>query len=161
MNPSYFRINLPKENAIERLCQWNECDIKERIETAYENVVGVSLDDSGSWKGICLYAYENDGWTVFEDLSGGFATIPAESWMQFAQKDDLVVAGYNDAIMYAELIVITQGVVQKEFLEDVSFPEDNINSGEGYSEIQSWVDVAGFVDDDEYAYSDEGTVLIL
>uniref|UniRef100_UPI00405619CE hypothetical protein n=1 Tax=Agathobacter sp. TaxID=2021311 RepID=UPI00405619CE len=161
MNSGYFRINLPKEEAIERLCEWNECGIKERIETAYENAVGVSLDDSSSWKGLCLYAYENDGWTVFEDLSGGFATIPADSWMLFAQKDDLVVAGYNDVIMYAELIVITQGVVQKEFLEDVNFPEDNINSGECYLEIQSWVDVAGFVDEDEYVYSDEGTVLIL
>lgn len=161
MNPSYFRINLPKEKAIEWLCQWNECGIKEQIETAYGNAVKVSVDDSGSWKGLCLYAYENDGWTVFEDLSGGFVTIPADAWIRFAGEADLVVAGYNDAIMYGELIIITQGVVEKEFLEDISFPEDNINRGESYLEIQSWVDVVGFVDDDAYVYADEGMVLIL
>lgn len=35
-----------------------------------------------------------------------------------------------------------------------------MNEGDGVAEIDSWVDVARFVDDDELIYSDEGVVLI-
>lgn len=161
MNPSYFRIKLSKEAAIQRLCAWSGTGVKESIETDYDNAVDVCLDENSQWKGACLYVYENEGWTVFEDLSGGYAAIPADSWQRFAQNDNLVVAGYNDAILYAEMIVITQGIVRKEFMEDMDAPEENVNIGEEYTEIESWEDVAGFVDADEYVYSDEGTVLVM
>lgn len=97
MNPSYFRIRLNIEKAIERLCLWNDRSYKEKIETEFSKAVDVSVDENGQWKGSCLYVYENEGWTVFEDLSGGYSFIDAEQWKRFAQSDDLVVAGYNDS----------------------------------------------------------------
>ena len=96
MNPSYFRIKLNMEEAVKRLGSY-----KERIETNYSNAVRVSIDQNGKWKGQCLYVYEKDGWTVFEDLSGGCSVNEIDSWLKFAEKDELIFAGYNDAIIYA------------------------------------------------------------
>lgn len=160
MNPSYFRIKLPQKAAIERLCSWNEKKPKEEIVTAFDNVVDVSVNESGEWRGDSLYVYEKDDWTVFEDLSGGYAAIPAESWKIFAGNCDLVVAGYNDSIPYGELVVIISGMVKKEFFEDVSMPEDNVNHGDMPGGIDDWTDAAEFVDNDEFLYSENGTVLI-
>lgn len=160
MNPSYFRIKLDMEKAIERLCVWNGSDYKERIETEFFKAVDVSLDENEEWKGSCLYVYENDGWTIFEDLSGDYSCIGAEQWKDYAKGNELVFAGYNDAILYAELIVIENGIVTKNFIEDYDMPEDNVNEGDGIADINDWTDVAGFVDDDELVYSDEGIVII-
>ncbi|MDE6232547.1 MAG: hypothetical protein K2M60_04270 [Lachnospiraceae bacterium] len=160
MNPSYFRIKLDIDKAIERLCVWNESDYNERIETKFSKAVDVSLDENGQWKGSCLYVYENDGWTIFEDLSGGYSFIEAEQWKDFAKGNEFVFAGYNDAILYAELIAIENGIVTKNFIEDYDMPEDNVNEGDGIADINDWTDVAGFVDDDELVYSDEGIVII-
>ena len=160
MNPSYFRIKLNMEEAVKRLCDWNGKEYKERIETKNSNAVKVSLDQNGQWKGSCLYAYENEGWTVFEDLMGGSSFIDVEQWLKFAKDDEFVFAAYNDAILYAEMVVIVDGIVTKHFIEDLDMPEDNVNEGDGVEDIDSWVDVAGFVDEDEYVYSDEGVVLI-
>lgn len=160
MNPSYFRIKLPMAGAVERLFQWNEKMPKEKIETTFSLAVDKSINESGQWKGSCLYVYEKAGWTVFEDLSGGFVGNSAMSWKAFAQNNDLVVAGYNEEIPYGELIILTNGVIQKEFLEDERLPKDNVNYGGMYSEIKEWIDVASFVDNDEIVYSEHGMVLI-
>ena len=58
------------------------------------------------------------------------------------------------------MIVISNGVVTKNFIESDDIPEDNINEGDGVEDIEDWTDVASFVDDDEFVYSDEGTVFI-
>lgn len=62
--------------------------------------------------------------------------------------------------MYGEFIMISNSVIQKEFLEIADMPEENVNNGERYMEITSWVDVADFVDSDEVIYSKSGMVLI-
>ncbi len=160
MNPSYFRIKLTIKEATERLCKWIEKSPKETIESTFAQSVAHSLGDKGEWKGSCLYTYENEGWAVFEDLSGGFSAIPAESWLGFAEGDELVVAGYNDSTMYGELIVIKDGMVQKEFLEFIDTPQENVNRGDMYTEIKDWADAAQFVDDDEIVYSDNGVVIV-
>jgi len=160
MNPSYFRIKLPKAESIKRLCDWNSKMPKEAIETTLGNAVTVSLNENGQWKGSCLYVYENDEWTVFEDLSGGYSDIPIESWKNFSGNYDLVVAGYNDAVIFAELKIISNGMIQKDFLESMVIPEDDVNIGALPAGIDSWTDVAAFVDDDEIVYSEHGTVLI-
>lgn len=49
-------------------------------------------------------------------------------------------------MLYAELIVITDGVVTKKFLENDDMPEDNVNEGDGVTDIEDWADVAAFVD---------------
>ena len=107
-----------------------------------------------------MYVYENEGWTVFEDLMGAFSFIDAEEWKAFAKEDEFVFAAYNDAMLYAELIVITDGVVTKNFMENDDIPEDNINEGNGVADIENWTDVAAFMDDDDLVNSDKGTVYI-
>lgn len=160
MNPSYFRIKRNMEDAVKRLCIWNGSSFKERIETDYSKAVDVSLNESGQWKGGCLYTYENDGWTVFEDLSGGYSFIDPEHWKKFAGTDELVFAGYNDAMLYAEMIVIENGSLTKYFVECADIPEENVNEGDGVPGIDSWIDVASFVDSDDLIYSDTGVVFI-
>ncbi len=160
MNPSYFRIKLNMEEAVKRLCAWNEGSYKERIETNYSNAVRVSIDQNGNWKGQCLYAYEKDGWTVFEDLSGGYSVNEIDSWLNFAEKDELIFAGYNDAIIYAEMIVVKDGEVTKYFMECDDCPEENVNQGNGIPNIENWVDVASYVDEDKFVYSEQGIVYI-
>lgn len=160
MNPSYFRIKRNMEDAVERLCIWNGSSFKERIETDYSKAVDVSLNKNGQWKGDCLYAYENDGWTVFEDLSGGYSFIEPEQWKEFAGTDKLVFASYNDALLYAEMIVIENGSLTKYFVECADMPEENVNEGDGVPGIENWIDVASFVDGDDLVYSDIGVVFI-
>lgn len=160
MNPGYFRIKLKKKEAIQRLCDWNGSEYKESIQTNYSNAVKASIDQNGQWKGSCLYVYQNEDWTVFEDLSGFYSFIPPESWLEFAKGDEMVFVAYNDAMLYAEMIAVVDGAVIKYFVEDFDMPEDNTNKGSGYTEIQSWMDVADFMDHDEYYFSDQGMVLI-
>ena len=93
---------------------------------------------------------------VFEDLSGFYAGMSAKAWQEFAQQEDFVAAGYNDAILYGELVVITDGVVEKEFLDDWEMPEDNHNNGDKFPEIQEWTDAADFVDNDDILYAEQG-----
>ena len=160
MNPSYFRIKSSMEEAVKRLCLWNGTDCKERIETEYSRAVAVSLNENGGWKGTCLYVYENDGWTVFEDLSGGYSFLEPEQWKKFAGTDELIYAGYNDAVIYAEMIIIQNGSVSKYFMECDDAPEYNVNEGDGIADIENWISVASFIDHDDLVYSDQGVVLI-
>ena len=161
MNPSYFRIRQNLDKAVERLCNWNGSVFKERIETDYSRAVDVSLNEKGQWKGGCLYAYENEGWTVFEDLSGGYSFIEPKQWKEFAGNDELVFAAYNDAMLYAEMIVIEHSTLTKHFVECADIPEENVNEGDGVPGIETWIDVASFVDADDLVYSDKGVVFIL
>lgn len=160
MNPSYFRVKMGLKEAVQRLCDWNGGQYKEWIEADYLDAVRVSLDENGQWKGSCLYVYEKEGWTVFEDLSGGYSFIEIESWKKFAKDNELVYAAYNDAVLYAELIMIVNGIVTKYFIENFDMPEDNVNEGNGIADLKSWIDVARFVDHDELLDSDQGVILI-
>jgi hypothetical protein len=78
--------------------------------------------------------------------------IPAETWRRFAQSDSFIFAGYNDAIGYGEFIAIEDGRVVREFLSDADCPEVTVNFGRlantDLEPIESWIHVAGFVDDD-------------
>ena len=163
VNPSYFRIKVQKDEAIDRLCNWTNGKPIESIETSYSKAVSVACI-GGKWKGIALYVYQNEDWTVFEDLTGAYSSIPAEKWLEFAENEPLVVAGYNDAIVYAELIAIEKNQISKVFYEHTGIPEAFRNTGtlsfEDIKPIESWIDVAAFVDGDDLAYSDNGTVLI-
>lgn len=159
MNPSYFRIKTDLESAISRLERWNKKDFIERKQVEYSQAVDESLDENGQWKGSCLYAYENEGWSVFEDLSGFYTSIPAESWLSLASNSDLIVAGYNDAMPYGEMIVIREGEVLKEFW-DYPIENDLVNFGDGYPEIESWEDVIDFIEEDNIIYSEQGILLI-
>lgn len=158
MNPSYFRIRLGKEEAVKRLAEWLGKPCKEKCETDLAGCVAVCLDEKQEWKGICLYVYENEGWTVLEDMSGFLSDCPAEAWKEYAKEDEFIFAGYNDAIPYGEFVSIKSGVVLKEFCDFEGDVEKN--NGVEFQKIESWVDVAEFVDEDEMVYSETGEVFI-
>jgi hypothetical protein len=161
MNPSYFRIRLPKSDAMARLASWtNAPELEPPREVALSDAVKLACDENGHWRGSALYLYENRGWTVFEDLSGYCSYIPSDSWLSFAQYDDFVFAGYNDAIAYGELIVIENGAVVREFLYQGDDADDNVNRGilvgSAIEPMESWIQAARFIDDDDLAFSENG-----
>src|SRR5688572_10113857 len=130
MCPSYFRIRLSRANALARYADWCKTpELEPPREISYSDAVTFAVDDRGNWRGAALYLYHNNGWTVFEDLSGHHSWIPAESWLKLAQSDDLVVAGYNDSICCGELTVIQRGEVVREFRFDQDDPESNVDRG--------------------------------
>jgi hypothetical protein len=166
MNPSYFRIKLPLEEAKKRLSQW--CRVPEPgtlIKTNSSEAIDLACTEEGEWRGDALFLYKNEGWSVFEDLSGGFGSIKAKRWLEFAQTDAFVFGGYNDSIPYGELIVIEHGKIMREFMHCPDEPEDNVDSGklpwEKDGPIESWIEVASFVDDDDLVFSESGWLWVI
>lgn len=165
MNPGYCRIRLPMETATHRLRDWfGKEPLQPPVETDSMSSVSLACDSQGQWRGRALFVYEKEGWTVFEDLSGCLLFLPMEQWLSFAGRDEFFMAEYNDAILIAELIVINDGTVVREFREDAESPEENRNSGklpgEDSQPIRSWVEVASIVDEDELAFSKKGWLWI-
>ena len=166
MCPSYFRIRLPRDEAVARLDEWiGRPAIEPPVETNAARAIRLACGDDGNWRGAALFVYESSDWTVFEDLSGPFSAIPASAWLGFARSDSLVVAGYNDAIWYGEVIVIEAGHILREFRHGEDSSEDNVNEGalpdEAQSPIQAWWDAAYFVECDTlFGASDKGWLLV-
>ena len=159
MNPSYCRIRVPKDEAIRRFARWNRIpQIGPLTPTDSSKAIRLAVDDRGRWRGKAVFVSDLSDWTLFQDLSGGLSAIPASSWLEFADHDDLIFAGYNDAIPYGELVAISGGRVQCEFLDDPTSPEANKRFGSlpGYKPFAGWIDAASFVDGDEMAFRDKG-----
>src|SRR6185503_15905073 len=130
MNPSYFRIHLPIDESLARFSQWiglpelsapTRVRLLRAVDAACENGVWRSL--------VAVYIYESSQWTVFEDFTGYLATFSADQWREFAGSNELVVAGYNDTVPYGQLIVVREGHVVREFLDDEQDPRENVNRG--------------------------------
>ena len=103
-------------------------------------------------------------WTLIQDLSGCLGFTRVAEWLKFAERDKLVFAGYNDAIGYGELTAVSGGKVTREFLIDTSSSEEDVNVGRidsSHEPFKNWVQIAGFVDDDELAFCDAGWLWIL
>jgi hypothetical protein len=69
------------------------------------------------------------------------------------------MAGYNDSIPYAEMVVVRDGKVVREFVDDPTSPEQNVNWGVSDSEykpFETWIDVVGFVDEDDLGFCEQG-----
>jgi len=160
MNPSYCRIRIPFDEALIRFAAWNQLpQVGPLVPTDAVKANRLACDDRGNWRGYAVFVSEVSGWTLFEDLSGALGGISASKWLEFAGQDELIVAGYNDAIPYGALVVVSGGCVIREFLEDLQSPEANVNigltdlPGEPFG---TWIDVAGFVDEDELGFSESG-----
>ncbi len=160
MNPNYFRVKLGKQIATNRLLTCLDLsEIQEPVKMDVKEAIDKAVED-GIWKEIPLYFYENESWTVFEDLSGWFSGLSSKEWLKFAEENEFVLAGYNDAISYGQLIVIKNGKLIRDFLYDEQQTQDNVNFGnleyETDSPINNWIDAASFVDKDELAFSKDG-----
>ena len=121
--------------------------------------------EDGVRRVAAFFVYETDGWTVFEDMTGYLGTKSTHDWLRLAAQDALVFAGYNDAVPYAELIVVLHGQVVREFRDDEQDSSQNVNRGhldfEGASPIYCWIDAASFVDGDDLAVlPEEGTLVM-
>ena len=146
--------------AVKRFAAWNRLpDIGPLVPTDSGNANKLAVDPRGEWRGNAVFVSDLGEWTLFQDLSGVLGGVPAESWAEFAQQDELVVAGYNDAIPYAELVVVRGGEVLREFMDDRTSLGQNVNRGitefEG-EPFKTWVGVAGFVDEDALGWCDRG-----
>ena len=103
--------------------------------------------------GLAVFIYASGPWTVVEELSGGLSERPVASWLELAEGGDLVYAGYNDAIAYAQLIVVERGRLVREFLQDEQDSSQNVNMGrlpeEAGVPLETWIDGARWVEEDE------------
>jgi hypothetical protein len=157
MNPSYARIKLPFEDALQRFSGWLDWPLPEtRIFIDSGEAANLACDSTGRWQGSAVLVHQKNEWTVFEDMTGFLSSRPPGDWLKFAGIRDLVFAGYNDAIRYAELIAISDGEIVQDFFFDDSEPLLSRNSGTGLVEADSWIDIAAFIDEDDLAYSDTG-----
>ena len=90
---------------------------------------------------------------VFEEISGGLAQRSAEKWVDLAEGGDLVYAGYNDTIPYAQLIVVERGRLVREFLQDDQDSSQDVNVGrlpeEARQRLETWIDGVSWVEGDE------------
>ncbi len=153
MNPSYLRIRRPLAEAVRRYGDWiGAPELGPPREVAEREAIDLALTN-GQWKGLAVYIFSSGPWTVFEELSGGLAARPAGDWLRLADGGDLVYAGYNDAIGYAELVRVDGGRLLRQFLEDEQDPGANVNLGRLPEEIgeplSNWIDVASWVEQDE------------
>jgi hypothetical protein len=102
---------------------------------------------------LAVFVYSSGPWTVFEELSGGLALRSAESWLELAQGGDLVYAGYNDTVPYAQLIMIEQGRLIRQYLQDEQDSSADVDFGrlpeEAKEPFGDWIDVMGWVEADE------------
>jgi hypothetical protein len=157
MNPSYARIHLPLENAIQQFSLWFNWPLpEERILVDSTKAIKLACDSEGQWHGPAVFVHHKNDWTVFEDLTGFLGSRSPQDWSKFAGPHDFVFAGYNDSIQYAELIAISGGEIVQDFFIDVSEPLLSRNKGSGLVDTDSWIDIAAFVDEDDLAYSDTG-----
>jgi hypothetical protein len=162
----YARLPVPLPVALERFGAWialPELEPPRRVRSRDS----FDLACVGArWRGVAVFAHEANGWTVFDDYTGYLGALPAARWISLAGDDELVFAGYNDAVPYGQLIVVRDRRIVREFLHDLQDPSHDVNHGrlelERATLIDDWVDAAWFVDSDELADdgADEGTLLL-
>lgn len=158
MNPSYLRVRWTVEEAMARYGRWLGLpEVAAPHPVGDREAIDLALVD-GDWRGLAVYVFRSDPWTVFDDLSGGLAARPAEEWLRLAEGGDLVYAGYNDAIGYGELVRVDGGRLVRHFLQDEQDPAADVNVGalpeEAEARFASWIDLAGWVDEDEEQLTD-------
>jgi len=154
MCPSYVRIRLPLAAALSRFGGWIGLpEIAPARDVTASKAVEEACDSNGNWRGVAVFVHESNGWTVFDDLTGYLASVPASRWAELAAGDELIFAGYNDSVPYGQLIAVRSGRVVREFLEDLQDPRHNVNRGrldfERDSPIDGWIAAASFVDEDD------------
>src|SRR5581483_11859651 len=158
------RINVPQVAALERFAAWQNLPrVGPLIPTDSVHAVRLACDERGMWRGHAVLVSEVGGWTLFTDLSGVLGGIPASTWLEFAGSDELAFAAYNDAIDYAELILIRGGRVIREFLDDAQNPDMNCNRGMSDmagEPFKNWIDVASFMDADGKGFSQAGQLWV-
>jgi hypothetical protein len=150
---SYVRLRCPLAEGLDRYGRWMRVpEVAPRRLVRERDAIDLALADE-EWLGLAVFIYASGPWTVIEELSGGLSERPAENWLELADGGDLVYAGYNDAIPYAQLIVVERGRLVREFLQDDQDPSQDVNvgrlPGEAGEPLETWIDGARWVEEDE------------
>ena len=153
MVSSYLRMRCPLEEAMARYGRWiGSPELAPARLVRERDAIDLALAD-GEWLGLAVFIYASGPWAVFEELSGALTARPAESWLELAQGGDLVYAGYNDSVPYAELVVVEHGRLVRQILDDEQDASENVDSGrlpeEAGQPFRNWLDVMGWVEADE------------
>lgn len=150
---SYVRLRCALAEGIDRYGRWvGTPEVAPRRLVRERDAIDLALANE-EWLGLAVFVYASGPWTVIEELSGGLSERPVESWLELAEGGDLVYAGYNDAIPYAQLIVIERGGPVREFLQDEQDSTHDVNVGqlpeEAGGHLETWIDGARWVEEDE------------
>lgn len=150
---SYVRLRCPLEEAMARYSRWIRLpEVAPRRLVPEREAIDLALDDD-EWAGLAVFVYASGPWAVIEELSGGLAERPVASWLELADGGDLVYAAFNDAIAYAQLIVVERGRLVREFLKDEQDSSADVNVGrlpeETERRLETWIDGARWVEEDE------------
>jgi hypothetical protein len=150
---SYVRVRRPLEDAMARYGRWvAEPELEAPRVVRERDAIDLSLEN-GNWRGMAVYIYASDGWTVFEDMTGALASRTVADWLKLADGGDLVFAGYNDAIPYAEVLVIENGQLIRRYLQDEQDPSEDADVGrlpeEADEPFADWIAAMGWVEEDQ------------
>ena len=150
---SYVRLRYALAEGLDRYGRWIDApEVAPRRLVRERDAIDLALANE-EWLGLAVFVYASGPWTVIEELSGGLSERPAESWLELAGGGDLVYAGYNDAIPYAQLIVVERGRLVREFLQDEQDSIHDVNVGqlpeEAAERLETWIDGARWVEEDE------------
>jgi hypothetical protein len=163
---SYLRIRCPLEEAMARYGRWiGEPELGPPRLVRERDKIDLALKDE-SWLGLAVFMYSSGPWTVIEEVSGGLGARPAADWLRLAEGDDLVYAACNDAIAYAELVIVEKGKLVRHIMQDDEEPSMNVNVGrlpeEAAQPMGDWIDVTAWVENDEekLARTEEGWLWI-
>jgi hypothetical protein len=153
MNPSYVRLRQSKDVIMPHFIAWIKLGlISHHAEIRISDSISLSIDDEENWIGASFLVFENEFWTVIQDMTGYLATKKPEDWEKLSKGTELIFTGYNDAIPYGQFIGIENELIYRDFLHDMQDQSENRNIGESkYEEVrfETWDDVAAFIDDDE------------
>jgi len=151
---SYIRMRCPLEEVMARYGRWiGRPALGPPQLIAEGDRIDRALDEGEQWLGLAVFFYESDGWTVVEEVSGGLGLEPSEKWRALAEGGDLIYAACNDAVPYAQIIVIEKGQLVRNVLKDESDPSDDVDVGrlpeESERPFKDWIDVMAWVEADE------------
>jgi hypothetical protein len=153
MVSSYVRMRCPLEEAMARYGRWIGLPELGPPRLVAERDATDLASPDGDWLGLAVLIYASGPWTVIEELSGGLAQRSTESWLELAQGGDLVYAGYNDTIPYAQVIMVRGGVLIRQYLQDEQDPSEDVDVGELPEEeseaFGGWIDAMAWVEADQ------------
>jgi hypothetical protein len=153
MVSSYVRIRCPLEEGMARYGRWiNAPEVVPPRVVRERDAINLALADE-QWLGLAVFIYASGPWTVIDELSGGLAERPAESWRDLAQGGDLVYAGFNDTVPYAQVVVVERGRLVRQYLQDEQDSSADVDTGqlpeEATQRFKDWVDAMAWVEADE------------
>jgi hypothetical protein len=155
---SYCRIRIGKDEALRRFAVCHRLPEIGPLELVTTDNPDALAYRSKEFRDA-VFVSEVCGWTLFNDLTGTFASRLTAEWLELAGQDDLVFAAYNFGVPYAEVVVVSRVVVVRKFVFFGMGWYKNADMGKldtPHEPFRGCDEVAGFVADDELRFSNTG-----